>query len=180
MSHPRGGLVTTVEADRPRIKHMFEKILRVSPMDARTRTSVRRTYVRRTMRRIAEVDAVLKSVQVLTSVKWRADMAITMGGVTIRPMPGAAARWRRIAVVVALLAAVAFVAPRAMASDSGAASVPADTWTVAQGETLWSIASAITAPGQDVRDTVAAIKGLNALDSSAIRAGEQLLIPALD
>mgnify|MGYP005811416893 CR=1 FL=1 len=106
-------------------------------------------------------------------------MAITVGDWTIRTVPGAGARWRRIAVIVALLAAVAFVAPRAMASDSPS-TVPADTWTVAEGETLWSIAAAITAPGHDVRETLGVIKGLNALESSAIRAGDQLLIPALD
>jgi hypothetical protein len=106
-------------------------------------------------------------------------MAITVGDWTIRTVPGAAARWRRVAIVVSLLAAVAFVAPRAMAADSPPA-VPADTWTVTEGETLWSIATAITGPGEDVRDTVASIKNLNALESSSIRAGEQILIPALD
>jgi hypothetical protein len=106
-------------------------------------------------------------------------MAITVGEFTIRPMPGAAARFRRVAVVVTLLVAVAFVAPHAMATDAPS-TVPADTWTVAEGETLWSIAVAVTAPGEDVRETLSVIKGLNALDSSAIRAGQQLLIPALD
>jgi hypothetical protein len=106
-------------------------------------------------------------------------MAITVGEVTIRPMPGAAARLRRIGVVLAMLVAVAFAAPYAMASDTPSA-VPVDTWTVAEGETLWSIATAITEPGKDVRATLSAIKGLNALESSAIRAGDQLLIPALD
>lgn len=106
-------------------------------------------------------------------------MAITVGTVTIRPMPGTAARFKRAFLVLALLVAVAFAAPYAMASDSPSA-IPADTWTVAEGETLWSIAAAITKPGDEVRDTLEAIKGLNAFESSAIRAGDQILIPALD
>jgi hypothetical protein len=105
-------------------------------------------------------------------------MAITVGEWTIRTVPGAAARWRRVVIIVALLTAVAFVAPRAMAGDSPS-TVPADTWTVAEGETLWSIATAITAPGGDVRETLAVIKGLNAFESSSIRAGEQILVPTL-
>lgn len=105
-------------------------------------------------------------------------MAITVGTVTIRPMPGAAARFKRVLVVLALLVGVAFVAPYAVASDTPS-NIPVDTWTVADGETLWSIASAVTQPGGEVRATLDAIKGLNALESSAIRPGDQLLIPAL-
>lgn len=108
-------------------------------------------------------------------------MAITMGAVTIRAVPGAAARAKRAAFVVAIALVGAFVAPYAMASGTDTpAAVHADTWTVASGETLWSIASAITEPGDSVRDTVDDIKALNALESSAIAAGQQLLIPSLD
>lgn len=106
-------------------------------------------------------------------------MAITVGSVTIRPTPGAAARAKRAVLVLGLLVAVVVGAPHAMASESPSA-VPADTWTVAEGETLWSIATAITKPGEDVRSTLEVIKGLNALQSTAIRAGDQLLIPAFD
>lgn len=106
-------------------------------------------------------------------------MAITMGAVTIRAVPGAAARAKRVTLILAIVVVGAFAAPYAMATDTPAA-VPADTWTVASGETLWSIASAVTEPGHSVRDTVDDIKALNALESSSIAAGQQLLVPALD
>jgi Tfp pilus assembly protein FimV len=49
--------------------------------------------------------------------------------------------------------------------------------TVAPGETLWSIAGEV-APNADRRDTVAQILELNALSSSAVRAGARLAVPA--
>lgn len=107
-------------------------------------------------------------------------MAITVGDVTITAMPGAGARARRFFVVVVMLAVVAFVAPRAMASDSSdalAGTWTTDTWTVAEGETLWSIATAYTSPGGNVRETVNQIIAINALESTAIRTGDQLLVP---
>ncbi len=112
-------------------------------------------------------------------------MAITVGDVTITAMPGAGARARRFFVVVVMLAVVAFVAPRAMASDSSDALAgtwttdtwTTDTWTVAEGETLWSIATAYTSPGGNVRETVNQIIAINALESTAIRTGDQLLVP---
>ncbi len=104
-------------------------------------------------------------------------MAVTVGNVTVRMMPGAAQRYKRLGVVVLLVVAAAFIAPYAVASDS-ADPVATDTWTVASGETLWSIAASLTGPGGDVWDTVDAIKRLNATESSTIVAGEQILVPA--
>ena len=48
--------------------------------------------------------------------------------------------------------------------------------TVAQGRTLWQIALSI-APTTDPRITVERIRELNGLPDSAIRAGQELLIP---
>lgn len=48
---------------------------------------------------------------------------------------------------------------------------------VAAGETLWEIASNVTAPGADVRDAVRTIKELNALETTTIRPGQVLAIP---
>lgn len=111
-------------------------------------------------------------------------MAITIGDVTITAIPTAAARVKRAFVVLVLIAGIALVAPYAMASDAPATGNSetwvTDTWTVAEGETLWSIATAYTPPGGNVRETLNDIMALNALESTAIRAGDQLLVPTLD
>ncbi len=91
-----------------------------------------------------------------------------------------AARRRRIA-LFSLIAAVALaiVGPQAIASgESGVAAV--DSHTVSAGETLWSIAQALTPAGQDVYDTIVDIKHLNAMSGSELVAGEQILVPAED
>lgn len=93
--------------------------------------------------------------------------------------PQARRRRRTLAVVVVAIA-VAIIGPRAMAGDDAAEAVPFDTYAVARGETLWSIAAALTPAGEDVNETIHEITELNAKTSSALRAGEQLLIPALD
>ena len=50
--------------------------------------------------------------------------------------------------------------------------------TVLPGDTLWSVAQRL-APDNDTRQVVAQIKRLNHLHSSALRAGQQLLLPAV-
>jgi hypothetical protein len=47
---------------------------------------------------------------------------------------------------------------------------------VLPGETLWGIATEL-APGADPRDTIASIVEFNALQSSAVHAGQDLAIP---
>jgi len=94
-----------------------------------------------------------------------------------------AARAKRAASVVVLLALAVVVGPQAFANDASedsAVAVQADTYTVAPGETLWAIASSVTPANGDVWETVAAIQRLNVMQSSSLRAGEQLLIPTLD
>lgn len=49
--------------------------------------------------------------------------------------------------------------------------------TVHPGDSLWSIASSLTAPGEDVRSVVHEISELNGLDSSVITAGQNLVVP---
>lgn len=51
-----------------------------------------------------------------------------------------------------------------------------DTVTIQPGETLWQLAEE-TAPNSDPRDFVQDVVSLNALDSSALQAGEQIAIP---
>lgn len=91
-----------------------------------------------------------------------------------------AARAKRAIVVVALLAIAVVVGPQALANDSSAPIVESDTYTVASGESLWSIASDISRPSDDVAETVETIQRLNMMDSSALRSGDQILIPALE
>lgn len=50
---------------------------------------------------------------------------------------------------------------------------------VAPGDSLWSIASDV-AGDRDVRDVIAQIEQLNALTSSEIQVGQELIVPAAD
>jgi len=84
-----------------------------------------------------------------------------------------ARRWTTV-VVVAVVALV--VAPQAFAQGESMPSA-SDTYVVADGETLWSIAEAITPSSRDVRDTIETVKSMNLLDSANIRPGDQLLVP---
>lgn len=105
-------------------------------------------------------------------------MAITIGSTTIRAVPTAAARAKRAFIVLLVIVGVAYFAPQAVAGG-GAELVPSDTWTVASGETLWSISVMFTEPGGDVRSTLEQIKTLNAFESTSIRAGQQILVPSI-
>ncbi len=49
--------------------------------------------------------------------------------------------------------------------------------TVVSGETVWDIARAVTAPGDDVRDTIVAIGELNDMDDPHIEPGQTLVLP---
>lgn len=50
--------------------------------------------------------------------------------------------------------------------------------TVSAGDTLWGIAGATAAEGQDVRDVVDDILRINGLESGDLAVGQQLLVPA--
>lgn len=92
-----------------------------------------------------------------------------------------AARAKRATSVAVLLAVAVVVGPQAFANDAaadGAAqAVHIDSYTVSFGDTLWAIARTITPANGDVRETVMEIQKLNVMESSALRAGEQLLLP---
>lgn len=51
-------------------------------------------------------------------------------------------------------------------------------YEVQPGDTLWEIASEISDEDVDVRVVIAEIKRLNDLDTSTLRSGQNLLIPA--
>lgn len=57
--------------------------------------------------------------------------------------------------------------------------VPVETYPVAQGDSLWSIAESMSVGG-DIRDVVADIVELNKLPSAAIEAGSIILLPVYE
>ncbi len=91
----------------------------------------------------------------------------------------------RPARIVALLALVIVVIVLLAARGVGASTslaqadhVPVATHLVVTGDTLWDIAAGITAPGEDVRRTVFAIRQANDLEGSIIFPGQELLVPS--
>ncbi len=51
-------------------------------------------------------------------------------------------------------------------------------YEVRPGDTLWEIATSVSTTDVDVRVVIAEIKRLNDLETSALRTGQSLLIPA--
>jgi|1186.fasta_scaffold935723_1 hypothetical protein len=81
-----------------------------------------------------------------------------------------------VALVGLLAAAALLMAHRADAADAPGPRVVVQHHIVLPGETLWGIATEL-APGADPRDTIASIVEFNALESSAVHAGQNLAIP---
>jgi nucleoid-associated protein YgaU len=81
----------------------------------------------------------------------------------------------RLLILLTALAAIFL-----LLSGSVAASAPSITveHRVRAGDTLWVIASELTAPGEDVRATVELIRDINDLETSGLQTGQVLLIPA--
>lgn len=63
------------------------------------------------------------------------------------------------------------------AADAEAPPAPATEYVVAEGDTLWDIASAHTDVGEDVRATIGAIRDRSGIDSSSLQVGQVLHIP---
>jgi Tfp pilus assembly protein FimV len=76
-----------------------------------------------------------------------------------------------------LVAGAALLSGGRAVADAPAPAVSVDTYTVGSGETLWSIAAALTAPGEDVRDAVDRLAELNGMAGTALTAGQQILVP---
>ncbi len=95
---------------------------------------------------------------------------------SIRMVNTPVVRARRWMAALVLAAAAVVVAPQAFAHESSAPPA-SDTYVVAEGETIWSIAESITPADHDVRDTVDVVMSMNLLDSASIRPGDQLVIP---
>ena len=85
------------------------------------------------------------------------------------------------AVLLLLLVVIALVTSLASGAVSLAGTsttaVPVRYVTVEAGQTLWTIAAEV-APRVDRRETIAQIRELNALASSAVQAGQQIAVPA--
>lgn len=90
-------------------------------------------------------------------------------------------RGRVIAVLllaVILLAAFSLgrVASQAAPTVGGASTPTYEQTTVQPGESLWALARR-AAPDNDPREVIAQIRRINGLESSQLRAGQQLLLP---
>ena len=103
----------------------------------------------------------------------RADGKLTRGGRLMRTLIAACA-----------LAAALVLGPQALAEDSTPRTEVVegshhnfDTYTVVAGQTLWDIARAVGPAGSDPQVVIRGIVELNGLTSSAVVAGQQLLLP---
>lgn len=86
---------------------------------------------------------------------------------------------RLIAGLLALVMACAGLAAwtvQPAQSEPGAMRVT--SYIVRPGDTLWLYASRITPAGQDVSQTVDRLMALNGLESSSLRAGQRIIVPA--
>jgi hypothetical protein len=77
---------------------------------------------------------------------------------------------------VLLLAAVSIGRTGSQAATATGTGPTLSQTTVQPGETLWTVARRI-APQNDPREVVAQIRRINHLQSSSLRAGQQLLLP---
>ncbi len=95
--------------------------------------------------------------------------------------PGAAVYWRRRALVVVALLAVAFLATGLIGRVGAEAELEdkvAGHAIVQPGETLWDVTVATAPQGVDPRDHLHRIKDLNGLAGGEVEAWTVVLIPA--
>lgn len=85
---------------------------------------------------------------------------------------------RALVIISTTVAVFVLLLATAVHAMSAGGPMPTADYRVHAGDTLWSIASGLTAPQEDVRGTIAIIRDLNDLSTSTIRIGEVLLIPA--
>ena len=65
----------------------------------------------------------------------------------------------------------------AQMAQSQSGPVQVTSYIVKPGDTLWSYASRITPPGEDVSQTVDELISLNHLDSGSLRVGQRIVVP---
>lgn len=81
-------------------------------------------------------------------------------------------------VVLALLVVAALVVIAAASGVQAAAPAVTRTVVISSGETLWALAAANPVDGLSIEQTVELIVRMNALDSSQIAVGQQIMLPA--
>lgn len=84
-------------------------------------------------------------------------------------------------IVVVLASALAWAGLSMFASSrADSATLPGEviSYTVKPGDTLWSYAASITPQGGDVSQMVDELMELNNLESSALTAGQHIIVPA--
>ena len=84
---------------------------------------------------------------------------------------------RALVIISTTVAAFVLLLATAVSALSSSDPVPTIDYRVHAGDTLWSIASEITGPEQDVRSMVSRIEGLNGLDGGYLQIGQTLSIP---
>lgn len=87
-------------------------------------------------------------------------------------------RGRVVLLLLALVIALGGTFAATSADAGGPVSAPVvERYVVAEGDTLWAIASGLAHPGEDVRDVVREIELLNRLPSAGLIAGQQIVLP---
>ena len=106
--------------------------------------------------------------------------------VAARPEPRGEVRLTRRGRFVVFLAALLFVLGAALflgatsvATNDAGTDQPTEAVMVGEGDTRWASAADL-APDGEVREMVASIKELNALDSAMLVAGQTLYVPVID
>lgn len=77
----------------------------------------------------------------------------------------------------ALFMVVAMGAWNGNVAESSPATQEVTSYVVRPGDTLWSYAQSVTAPGDDVRETVQDLMTLNNMESSSVTVGQRLVVP---
>ena len=75
-----------------------------------------------------------------------------------------------------VLAVLTVFGARSAATGEEGAPVQTRTVEVAEGQTLWGIASQVAAPGE-VREMIYQIQELNALSGSSVDVGQEIAVP---
>ncbi len=90
-----------------------------------------------------------------------------------------AMRTTRRAVVLLSAIAVVFALLLTSGVHAEGAGPAAGIHVVQPGESLWTIAAAMTPPGEDLRVAVAELRRVNGLEGSGLTVGQRLQIPLL-